>query len=97
MRNSAKCEAVHVCGRLAGVSFRCHPALRVLTHNPNMESDIREKRAATTRRIDAADRGPEPTLGATTKAWEAKLTFGFATTGNEFTEFIVTWPRQAVE
>ena len=73
------------------------PGLRVLMHNPKMESDIREKRAAAKRRIDAAERGPEPTLRATTKAWEAKLKFGFATTGNEFTEFIVTLPRQTIE
>jgi hypothetical protein len=33
-------------------------------HNPKMESDIREQRAAAKRRIDAAERGPEPTLRA---------------------------------
>jgi hypothetical protein len=37
-------------------------------HDPKMESDIPEKRAAAKRRIDAADRGPEPTLRATTKS-----------------------------
>jgi hypothetical protein len=35
--------------------------------------------------------------GPRQKAWEAKLKFGFAATGNEFTEFIVTLPRQTVE
>jgi hypothetical protein len=44
------------------------PGLRVLMHNPKMESEIREQRAAAKRRIDAAERGPEPTLRATTKA-----------------------------
>jgi hypothetical protein len=47
-------------------------------HNPKMESDIREERAAAKRRIDAAERGSEPTLGASTKSPGSKLKFGFA-------------------
>jgi hypothetical protein len=66
-------------------------------HNPKMESDIREQRAAARRRIDAAQRGSEPTLGASTKTSAAKLKFGFATTGNQFTELIVTLPRHPVQ
>jgi hypothetical protein len=66
-------------------------------HNPKMESDIREQRAAARRRIDAAQRGSEPTLGASTKNLDSKIKFGFATAGNEFTGFIVTLPRHPVQ
>jgi hypothetical protein len=47
--------------------------LRVLIHDPKIESGIREKRAATKRRIDAAEGGPEPMLRATTKSLSSKV------------------------
>jgi hypothetical protein len=46
-------------------------------HNPKMESDIREQRAAAKRRIDAAQRGSEPTLGASTKNLGSKIEIRF--------------------
>jgi hypothetical protein len=49
---------------VGGLILLLPPGLRVLMHNPKMESDIREQRAAAKRRIDAAERGPEPTLRA---------------------------------
>jgi hypothetical protein len=66
-------------------------------HNPKMESDIREnaprQKGGSTRPNVALSRRSGPRQ----KAWEAKLKFGFATTGNEFTEFIVTLPRHTME
>jgi len=46
---------VHVAAG-SGRILCCTPGLRVLMHNPKMESDIREQRAAAKRRIDAAER-----------------------------------------
>jgi hypothetical protein len=50
-------------------------------HGPKLESEIREKRAATKRRIDAAERGPEPTLRATTKSLGSKIEIRFRDNG----------------
>jgi CheY-like chemotaxis protein len=50
-------------------------------HNPKMESDIREQRAAAKRRIDAAQRGSEPTLGASTKNLDSKIEIRFRDDG----------------
>ena len=57
------------------------PGLRVLMHNPKMESDIPEKGAAAKRRIDAAERGPEPALRATAKSLKSKIEIRFRDNG----------------
>jgi len=50
-------------------------------HNPKMESDIPEKGAAAKRRIDAAERGPEPALRATAKSLKSKIEIRFRDNG----------------
>jgi hypothetical protein len=56
------------------------------------------KRAATKRRIDAAEGGPEPTLRATTKSLSSKVEIRIRDNGVGISpEFIVTLARQTIE
>jgi hypothetical protein len=67
-------------------------------HDPKMETGIHEKRAATKRRIDAAEGGPEPMLRATAKSPGSKIEIRIRDNGVGISsEFIVTLPRQTIE
>jgi hypothetical protein len=73
------------------------PGLRVLTHtrkwNLTFENNAPRQKGGSTRPNVALSRRSGPRQ----KACEARLKFGFATAGNEFTEFIVTLPRHTIE
>jgi hypothetical protein len=61
--------------------------------NLTFENNAPRQKGGSTRLNEALSQRSGPRQ----KAREAKLKFGFATTANEFTEFIVTLLRQTIE